>query len=381
MENDHTETLKVVTPVLNSMELEEIKKVVMSSYPEIGKPEKKIGDGSRPYSASSLFSSSSGEYFLKKRNIGWRDREDIEWKHSIIEHLGKSNFPTPSLVMNNQGSTLTQTEEFYYELFHRASGVDLYQDYHSWMTFKRSDHAVSSGETMARFHLALEDFDISGRPQVGTVVEKPMTARFDMAFHRDLSKIISERIQNNSEVSEFFKDKNWQTDLLPLLTLFQKDIPDYKEIIKPWVSHGDWHANNLFFDCDKVSAVIDFHLTDLSFRLYDLAVALDRNCIQWLEFHDGKIDVVRFDLIGLFIEGYNSVFPVSGPELKLLSLLMPIHQLDLAISNIEYYLCFEKNEARAEWAYQVYLIEHLKFYQLPGGKEVVKFIENYYFMN
>jgi len=379
MKGGHSQKLKVVTPVLLPMELDEIRRVVINHYPDVGEPERKTGDGSRPYSASSLFVSGSGEYFLKKRSRAWRDEDDILWRHSVIDHLVNKNFPTPPLVAGRDGVTLTEEGDYYYELFHRAEGEDVYHDYHSWMPFACSDHAVSAGKTLARLHLALEDFDASGRTRLGTVIDKPMTARFDMALRPDLEDSIGGRINNSSHLSAFFEGRRWQSELLPMLTPFSQDLRSCRKALKPWVTHGDWHGNNLFFDGGKVSSVIDFHLTDLSFRLYDLAAALDRNCIKWLDIQDGRTDAVRFDLIGLFLEGYNSVFSVGDDELKLLSMLMPIHQLDLAVSNIEYYFGFEKNEARAEWVYQIYLIEHLRFYQLSGGKEIIKFIENYKF--
>ena len=379
MKGEHSEKLKVVKPVLEPMELDEIKKIVSDHYPEAGIPERKLGDGSRPYSASSLFQSCSGQYFLKKRNKAWRSRGDIFWKHSIIEHLCSKGFPTPPLVLNGGGETLTETCDHYYELFHRAEGEDIYHDYHSWMPFIESGHATSAGEALARFHLALEDYDKSGRPRPGTIIEKPMTARFDMAFSPDLPAALACRIAESPVLSAFFDGKRGKADLLPLLLPFQQDMPACRDEIRPWITHGDWHANNLFFRGGRVSSVIDFHLTDLSFRLYDLAVALDRNCIRWLDIQDGRNDAVRFDLIGLFLDGYNSVFPIDEDELKFLSILLPVHQLDLAVSNIEYYFGFEQNRARADWVYDVYLTGHLSFYQKSAGREIIEFIENHNF--
>ena len=70
-------------------------------------------------------------------------------------------------------------------------------------------------------------------------------------------------------------------------------------------THGDWHGNNLFFRGDEVVSVIDFHLCDMTFRMYDLVVALDRNAVEWLAILDGQADAVRYDLIDAMLAGHS----------------------------------------------------------------------------
>lgn len=294
-------------------------------------------------------------------------------------------FPTPRVYENSLGSTLTVSGGYYYELYERARGEDLYRDTHSWMAFDQSVHAREAGRKLAELHGALEDFDTGERPAgrwptgerpaVGTAPAEPMIARFDLLLQDDLEGALAERIGRSTILSAFFENRDWRGDVLPLYDKYRHELLRFRELMVPRVTHGDWHANNLFFEGDRIASVIDFHLTDLSFRLYDLAVALDRNGILWLDILNGRTDAVRYDVLGALLEGYGSVLPIEPEEARLLSVLMPVHQLDLAVSNIEYYYGVEKSAERAEWVYSVYLIEHNRHYQSPSGGKILDFIE------
>jgi Ser/Thr protein kinase RdoA (MazF antagonist) len=365
--------LSVVRPFLEPMSEQEIRRAV-KLYPAAGKFSEKISDGGRPYSATSLFRTERGDYFLKKRSAAWRSNEDILWEHRVIRHLRDFGFPTPKLHENSRGSTLTEMDGFYYELFDRAEGEDLYRGTHTWTPFDRCEHAREAGIMLGRFHRTLEDFDAAGRPPLGVPPLEPMRARFDLALNSDLAESLGSRIDKSPVLSGFFDCIDWQKEVVPLYEEFHRKFLSAGPPPAPWVTHGDWHANNLFFEEDKIVSVIDFHLTDISFRLYDLAVALDRNGILWLDILSGKKDALRYDILENLINGYRRIFPLEKGEVPQLQSLLPLHQLDLALSNIEYYSGVEKNWERAQWAYRVYLLEHARYYRTPEGERLLEFI-------
>jgi Ser/Thr protein kinase RdoA (MazF antagonist) len=103
-------------------------------------------------------------------------------------------------------------------------------------------------------------------------------------------------------------------------------------------------------------------------------VALDRNAVLWLDITAGKKEAVRYDVMEALLRGYTSVWPLSRQEARLLALLMPVHQLDLALTNIDYYYGIEQSEERGEWVYNVYLLEHARYYATPQGKKIQEFI-------
>ena len=58
-------------------------------------------------------------------------------------------------------------------------------------------------------------------------------------------------------------------------------------------AHNDWHVSNLLWDADgAVATVLDFGLASPTSALFDLATAIERNAVAWLELERGA-DAVR----------------------------------------------------------------------------------------
>jgi len=367
--------LDVVKPIHNAMSEEELT-AVLKRYPDAGLFRRRISNSGRPYSAGTLMETTEGRFFLKKQSRGFRRREDILWRHTVIDHLVRRGFPTPPLLANDEGSSLTELGQAHYELFAAAPGEDRYRELHSWMPFDRVAHARAAGEMLAQFHAVTQDFPLAGATPLGHSPGTSMSARFDLAFAPDIIVALGERIAASPTLSQFFSQRRWKEELSLVYPQLHRDVYPYLAGIEPAVTHGDWHANNMFYHGDGVASVIDFHLADVSFRAYDIAVALDRNAIQWLDILAGDTDAVRFDVLECLLRGYTAVSPLSLHEAELLTALLPIHQLDLALSNVEYYLAQEGKPERAEWAYSVYLRDHARYFLTSPGKRVLAFVRS-----
>lgn len=374
-DRDADDPLDVVRPILEPMSDRELA-AVTDCYPAAGTFRGRLRDSGRPYSAGSLIEATGGRYFVKKRACGFRPRGDILWRHRVIEHLAAGGVPTPRLIANTEGDTLTEREGFCYELFEAAAGDDLYRGFHSWMPPTRAAHARAAGEMLARVHAALRDFPLDGVTPPGRSPATPMSARFDLARDPDLVEAVEARIAASPALADFFSGIRWKQEIAALYGDAHRELRRHLPVVAPAVTHGDWHVNNLLFEGDSVSSVIDFHLCDVSFRLYDLAVALDRNGIRWLEILDGDPEAVSYEVLGELLRGYRSVLPLSRTDAELLAILLPVHQLDLALSNVEYYLVYEQKRDRAEWAYHVYLCDHARYFNTPSGRRIVGFLRD-----
>jgi Ser/Thr protein kinase RdoA (MazF antagonist) len=371
--NPTGDPLDVVQPIHDPMSEEELA-ALLAHYPEAGTLKGRIRDSGRPYSAGTLVETTAGRFFLKKRSCSFRPRGDVLWRHRLISHLVAQGFPTPPILANAEGRTLTERDGFCYELFAAAQGEDRYREYHSWMPFERTEHARAAGEMLARFHVATRGFSRADATPPGRSPRTPMSARFDLAVAPDLLGAVEARIAASEALSAYFAGIRWKDELSGLYLDFHRELRRYLPGTEPAVTHGDWHANNMLFDGDAVASVIDFHLADVSFRAYDLAVALDRNGIRWLDILAGQPDAVRYDVLEELLRGYGSVLPLSMVEAELLGALLPIHQLDLALSNVEYYLVHEGKPERADWAYGVYLRDHTRHFLTPAGQRILTFV-------
>ena len=81
------------------------------------------------------------------------------------------------------------------------------------------------------------------------------------------------------------------------------------------VVHADLFPDNVFFDHDQLSGVIDFYFSCNDLQLYDVAITLNAWCVGI----DGKPDVA---LCKAFWEGYQAVRPLQDNEPQHLPTLM-----------------------------------------------------------
>jgi Ser/Thr protein kinase RdoA (MazF antagonist) len=140
---------------------------------------------------------------------------------------------------------------------------------------------------------------------------------------------------------------------------------------KIW-THNDLHASNLFWSAPdakaEITAVIDFGLSDRNSALYDLAVTIERNFIDWLELEQSPH--IQIDEAGLtaFLHAYFSeVHPQE--DFSILPELLKIVHLDFAFSELEYFVGITHNLNHADAAYYDWIIGHVDWFFGEQGQQ------------
>ncbi|MEE7560604.1 phosphotransferase, partial [Xanthomonas sp. Kuri4-2] len=135
-------------------------------------------------------------------------------------------------------------------------------------------------------------------------------------------------------------------------------------------THGDWHASNLLWQhrgpASQVGAVFDFGLADRTFALYDLATAIERNLVPWLDLDRGARAVAELDQMDALLYGYASELPLDAAQLRLLGALLPLVHADFALSEVDYFAGITGSPSNAAIAYERYLLGHADWF---GGDE------------
>ncbi len=366
-----SQSLAVVKPHLAPMTVDEIT-ALLRLYPEAGSLQEILAVSERPYSAASLVRTNQQDLFVKKRSTRWRTVADLQREHKLIDHLVRKGFPTPAVLRTADGETVVCTDEWLYEAHYRAEGEDTYRESHSWQPFASVAHARSAGATLARFHAAVGDCHIrTARPVA------PMLAQFALAFNADLIEAVEKLAAQLPALQRFLQERSWRAEIEQVYAPFYSRVHQQLACLPRCCTHGDWHANNLFFADNEVSAVIDFHLSDYGCRIYDLAVAIDRNAVLWLDILAGGSNGVRYDILAALLDGYLEAGSLTKMEREILPDLLAIHQLDLALTNIAYYEGVEGDRSRAVWAYEAYLLEHTRRYAASWGDKLRKWLRQY----
>jgi Ser/Thr protein kinase RdoA (MazF antagonist) len=246
-----------------------------------------------------------------------------------------------------------------------AAGIDLYRDAMSWTPYLSPGHARAAGAALARLHRAAAGFARAARPPaVLTSSCCVITAADPLA---ELDAIARRR----PGLARYLAGRDWRRDLArDHLPVIRRAAPLLAGREPRW-GHGDWHPSNLTWDSAgpdaQVVGVFDLGLANRTFAVHDLAVALERSVIAWLDLAESGAATVDLGASDALLGGYAEVRPLSPAEARALPEVLPVVHLEYALSEIEYFADVVASPALADLAYDTYLIGHTRWFAGPDG--------------
>jgi len=143
--------------------------------------------------------------------------------------------------------------------------------------------------------------------------------------------------------------------------------------------HGDWHPSNLTWDSASpgagVAAVIDLGLANRTFAAHDLAVAIERSAVPWLDLAEHGQAQPDIPAARALLDGYLGARRLSDAELAALPLLLPVVHTEYALSEVEYFASVVRSPGNADLAYHTYLIGHARWFGTPEGRALVSHLQ------
>jgi len=192
----------------------------------------------------------------------------------LMHHYHRKELPVPCPLLDSNGMAMQQLANKPALLFPRASGKHI--------SSASIQQCASLGKALAMLHLAAVDFCVEIPNPCGLSWAEKCAARvmphLDAAGHHLLNdQLILGRV------------------------LQSRSLP--RGII-----HGDLFKDNVLFDGDEISAIIDFYNAGKDFFLLDLAIAVNDWCFDDAGHH--------FDLHqASLMEAYQSVRPLNQEEI------------------------------------------------------------------
>jgi Ser/Thr protein kinase RdoA (MazF antagonist) len=150
-------------------------------------------------------------------------------------------------------------------------------------------------------------------------------------------------------------------------------------------THNDPHASNFLWsdasDKARAVAVIDFGLADRSNAIYDLAHAIERNIVEWLELRPGLEDAdsvpVHLDHLKAMLDGYESVQPLNDAEAAALAPMIALCHAEFALSEADYFCGVLHSEEKVRVASIDYLVGHARWFRGAGGDKLLDAIQRW----
>ncbi len=212
--------------------------------------------------------------------------EDLPFFSKLMSSLNEANFKCPAPISSNDKSTITNFEGKKLMIVSFLEGKAKQN--------LSPDNCKSIGIETAKMHELTKNLKLKRQNDLSV---KSWRGLFDSVkdqcsrLHEDLPKLIEENLIS--------VEKNWP-----------KDLP--KGII-----HADLFHDNIFFNKDKFSGIIDFYFSCEDFFALEIAICFNALCF------DGVKENLSFNVTKAknFIEGYSSIRKLSDLEKQSIKVL------------------------------------------------------------
>jgi Ser/Thr protein kinase RdoA (MazF antagonist) len=383
---------RLVEPDWAPLTLAEVREL-LDHFPDCREPIEIMSVSPRPFSAASVVSTRGGKVFVKRHHRTVRNREGLLEEHRFLAHLQTDGAAVPCVFADLLGDTAIERGEWTYEVHETPEGVDLYSDALSWTPFRTAAHAHSAGMALARLHCASESFDAPQRKA------RPLVASFTIFAAQDSSAEMARYLAARPALAESAIVHRCCDEALELLAPFHKELRPLLPALRPLWTHNDLHASNLLWgDCRgdaRATAIIDFGLADRTNAVHDLAHAMERNIVEWLELVNerqesgirvqgseiaapsGENVPIHLDHLSALLEGYEQVRPLSDGEAAALAPMTALCHAEFALSETDYFLSVLHSEEKAPMACDGWLVGHARWFRCAGGKRLLDAIRQW----
>ncbi len=366
---------KRVRPDWPPLTLAELR-TLFAEFSSVGEPVQILSVSPRPFAAASVVRTSNGRVFVKRHFLAVRDREGLAEEHRFMAYLLCNGAQIPKVIATRTGETAVEIGNWCYEIHEAVEGLDIYQDAHSWTPFLSTAHARSAGQALARLHLASAGYGAPRRkPQ-------PLVSSFTIFADENPEAQLGQYVDARPALAEYLRGRSDCSDALELLAPFHTELFPMLPAIEPLWTHNDLHASNLIWSHSgwytRVASVIDFGLSDRTNAVHDLALAIERNIIEWIELAESVETVpVHFDHLEALLAGYESVRTLPDTEAASLAPMLALCHAEYALSEAEYLWGILHSKENAQRASDGYLVGHARWFRSPPGEKFLSSIRDW----
>lgn len=211
------------------------------------------------------------------------DPGDLPFFLGLMEHLADKEVPCPTPIRSLDGTSLS-------ELCGRPAALISFLD-GVWPKRIQPFHCAGLGEALAKLHQAGANFHLSRKN----------------ALSRSGWRSLFDRCQPGADDVADGLASEIESELDDIEIAWPKGLP-------AGVIHADLFPDNVFFQSQTLSGLIDFYFACNDLLAYDIAVCLNAWCFET----DGAFNITKARYL---LGSYQAVRPLSGEELEALPLL------------------------------------------------------------
>ena len=194
-----------------------------------------------------------GRFFMKRRHPSYHYKSLIDAQHALIEHLRRHRFPAPRLVKTLADETILILDSQWYEIQEFIDGKPY--------DHNRPAHLEQAAITLGMYHDCVQSF--------GASLFRSLRDLYAPATVQEiLRRLVSAgRLDRDPSLSDLIR--RLEAEVSALAAHFARHLTP-----RPLVIHGDYYADNLIFDGDRIVGVVDYDRARSEPRVTELAEAL-----------------------------------------------------------------------------------------------------------
>jgi Ser/Thr protein kinase RdoA (MazF antagonist) len=326
----------------------------------------------RPLSTAAIVELTGRKLFVKRHHRSVRTAQELQEEHRFMQHLHTHGAPVSGVLSAADGATAVERGDWTYEMHGVGAGTDLYRDAVSWSPFVSSDHAIAAGRALGLLHISAQGFDAPPR-SASLLVSNDRIIR-----SAEPLRAVRHLVATRPALRDYFQGKNWQVEIAHAIVPFHDRFLDALPHLESLWTHNDWHASNLLWSDASAAAtvrtVLDFGLSDRTTAVYDLATAIERNTIPWLDIHDAVAGAADLALVSGLIRGYLSARPLRSRERTALVAILPLVHFGYALTEIDYFHGTTRSAENADLAYRGFLLGHCSWFETVQGRALLEHV-------
>lgn len=275
-------------------------RTLLAAYPRAAALEALVWHSPRPLSAATIARTAAGALFIKRHHPALRDVAGLEEEHRFIAHLRERGVSVADVLLDRHGHSAIALNGWTYEVHAVSPGVDTYRGVMSWKPFFTPSHARAAGRMLATLHAAAADYGAPARAL------RPVLSSFRVLSSVDLAGALDAWVRAQPKLVQALGTRDWHADIVRTLGPFHRELVPLLDALPSCWTHGDWHASNLLWTGDgpdaQVRTVLDFGLSERTCTVFDMATAIERNLVDWLDPDDGRR--IEFEQLDALLDGY-----------------------------------------------------------------------------
>ncbi len=363
-----------VEPDWPALKLDELDGL-LRRFPQAQKARRILSFSPRPFSAASVVETPHGNVFVKRHHRAVRDRDGLLEEHRWLAYLSRRDTLVKKPLVDRSGETAVEIGDWTYEVHPVGDGLDLYETAQSWTPFLSVRHARHAGRALARLHVASAGYDAPAR-KAATLVTSFKVFSCDDPWPK-LARYAEER----PALQGYLAKRDWLVETREIFLPFHDRLGKFLHVFQPLWTHNDFHGSNLFWsDASseaEVTDIIDVGLADRTNALHDIATAIERNGVEWLEIHNTSRDPFHHEQIIALLSGYEEMRPLSRDQAEAVVALLPVVHAEFALSEADYFLRVLKSQAKTDLAYVGYFLGHARWFTSDPGKRLLGHLQSW----